>query len=68
MRKGPPEVLKSLYTNPEVPADQYSFRLTLTMETGDERYAWLNKAVVLASAARSGKQGQSRRREDMTLS
>ncbi len=35
----------------------FSMRLQVTMETGDERYAWLNKAVVIASSARSGTQG-----------
>jgi hypothetical protein len=35
----------------------HSMRLTATLETGDERYAWLNKAVVIASSARSGTQG-----------
>jgi hypothetical protein len=35
-------------------------RLTVMMETGDERYAWVNKAVVIASSARCGNQGEWR--------
>jgi hypothetical protein len=43
---------KSLIIGPS-----FSMRLQVTMETGDERYSWLNKAVIIASSARSGKQG-----------
>lgn len=34
-------------------------RLTVVLETGDPRYEWLNKAVIIASAAKSGNYGQS---------
>lgn len=34
-------------------------RLNCFMETGDERYNWLNDLVVIASSARCGNQGVS---------
>jgi hypothetical protein len=33
-------------------------RLQCTFETGDERYKWINKEVVIASSARCGDQGE----------
>jgi hypothetical protein len=33
-------------------------RLNCFFETGDERYSWLNKQVVIASSARCGTQGE----------
>lgn len=32
-------------------------RLSCYFETGDERYSWLNREVVIASSARCGEQG-----------
>lgn len=39
--------------------DTDSMRLNCFFETGDERYKWLNKQVVIASSARCGTQGTS---------
>ena len=33
-------------------------RLVCFFETGDERYQWLNREVVIASSARCGDQGE----------
>jgi hypothetical protein len=42
-------------------------RLACFFETGDERYKWINEAVVIASSARCGNQGeQCRRLEDVS--
>jgi hypothetical protein len=34
-------------------------RLTVQLETGHPDYAWLNTAVIIASAAKSGNLGKS---------
>ena len=39
--------------NPPGPTE-FRMRFHLTMETGDERYSWLNEALVFASPGRSG--------------
>jgi hypothetical protein len=36
-----------------------SMRLVCFFETGDERYKWINREVVIASSARCGNQGKS---------
>lgn len=50
-RTGKREVLESLGDMERDPTD-YRMRLHVTAETGDERYSWLNQAVVIASSAR----------------
>jgi hypothetical protein len=51
-RHGPPEVLRALADGLEVDPSRYYMRTTPWFETGDARYAWLNKIVCVASGAR----------------
>lgn len=59
-RTGPRETLEKLF-DPElartVPAKEYSFRLYVSLETGDERYGFLNQAMWIGSGARHGSEG-----------
>jgi hypothetical protein len=52
-RTGKKEVLEKLGEG-KIGPDQYRMRLNLTMETGDERYSWVNDAVMIASSGRVG--------------
>ena len=62
-RTGPKEVLEKLF-DPELanevkPAD-YSFRLSIKLETGDERYKEkVNTGIWIGSGARRGAEGES---------
>ena len=61
-RTGSREVLERLF-DPEkandVDASEYSFRLTIKLETGDERYKDnLNTGIWVASGARRGAEGE----------
>ena len=51
-RHGPAEVLKRLAAGENVEPAHYYMRTTPLFETGDERYAWLNRIVCVASGAR----------------
>jgi hypothetical protein len=51
-RHGPAEVLKRLAAGENTDPARYYMRTTLLFETGDERYAWLNRIVCVASGAR----------------
>lgn len=51
-RHGSPEVLKRLAAGENVDPAHYYMRTTPLFETGDERYAWLNRIVCVASGAR----------------
>jgi len=51
-RHGPDEVLKKLAAGEAVDPSLYYMRTTPSFETGDERYAWLNRIVCVASGAR----------------
>jgi len=51
-RHGPAEVLKRLAEGENIDPAQYYMRTTPLFETGDERYAWLNRIVCVASGAR----------------
>jgi hypothetical protein len=51
-RHGPAEVLKRLAAGENVDPAQYYMRTTPLFETGDVRYAWLNRMVCVASGAR----------------
>lgn len=60
-RKGPREVLEKLF-DPEqaddVDPSEYSFRLTVKLETGDERYRdAVNSGMWVGSGARKGSEG-----------
>ena len=51
-RHGPAEVLTRLAAGENIDPAQYYMRTTPLFETGDERYAWLNRIVCVASGAR----------------
>ena len=51
-RHGPADVLKRLAAGENVDPAQYYMRTTPLFETGDERYAWLNRIVCVARGAR----------------
>lgn len=51
-RHGSPEVLKKLSSGESVDPSLYYMRTTPRFETGDARYAWLNRIVCVATGAR----------------
>lgn len=51
-RHGPPEVLEKLSRGEEAAPSLYYMRTTPRFETGDARYAWLNRIVCVATGAR----------------
>jgi Protein of unknown function (DUF3237) len=51
-RHGPAEVLKKLSSGENVDPSLYYMRTTPWFETGDARYAWLNRIVCVATGAR----------------
>jgi hypothetical protein len=51
-RHGPREVIDQLASGAQVDASLYYMRTTPRFETGDARYAWLNRIVCVASGAR----------------
>lgn len=61
-RTGPKDVLERL-NDPQVadtiPATQYKFRITLELETGDERYSFLNTCLWMGSGSRRSGESKS---------
>ena len=51
-RHGPADVLAKLSAGEEVDPSLYYMRTTPLFETGDARYAWLNRLICVASGAR----------------
>ena len=51
-RFGPPEVLAALARGEAVPPDAYSMRTQARLETGDPRYAWVNRTLFVGRGAR----------------
>jgi len=51
-RHGPADVLKDLSSGKEVDASLYYMRTTPLFETGDQRYAWLNRLICVGTGAR----------------
>jgi hypothetical protein len=51
-RHGPAEVLKKLASGESVDPSLYYMRTTPLFETGDTRYAWLNRMVCVGTGAR----------------
>jgi hypothetical protein len=51
-RHGPAEVLQKLSSGENVDPSLYYMRTTPRFETGDARYAWLNRIVCVATGAR----------------
>lgn len=52
LRHGPAEVLRRLAAGEAVDPAHYYMRTTPLFETGDARYAWLNRVVCVATGAR----------------
>jgi hypothetical protein len=52
VRHGPPEVVARINAGEDVDPASYYFRLFCRFETGDPRYLWLTRTLVVASAAR----------------
>ncbi len=52
VRHGPAEVLRKLAAGEAVDPALYYMRTTPWFETGDARYAWLNRVVCVATGAR----------------
>jgi len=52
VRHGPADVLKKLSSGKNVDPALYYMRTTPSFETGDARYAWLNRIVCVATGAR----------------
>jgi hypothetical protein len=51
-RHGPPEVLARLAAGEALDPSLYYMRTTPWFETGDERYAWLNRTICVGSGER----------------
>jgi hypothetical protein len=51
-RHGPQEVLDRLMAGEIVPPDQYYMRTQARLETGDARYAWVNRTVFIGTGTR----------------
>ncbi len=52
VRHGPREVLDRIAANEPVAADEYTYRMSLSVETSDPELAWLNRGVFVAVGAR----------------
>jgi len=53
-RHGPPDVIRRLASGEPVDPGSYYMRTTPWFDTGDARYAWLNRIVCVATGARRG--------------
>lgn len=53
-RYGPADVMAEVAKGKPVDPAKYTFRLTMSFETSDPRYTWLNRAIGVASAMRLG--------------
>jgi hypothetical protein len=53
VRHGPPEVLAAIARGEQVDPAKYYFRATPTFETGDKKYAWLNRLLCICSGIRT---------------
>lgn len=51
-RHGPPEILAKLARGEEVPPDSYYMRTTARLETGDQRYQWVNRTIFVGTGLR----------------
>ncbi|OJJ37919.1 hypothetical protein ASPWEDRAFT_171371 [Aspergillus wentii DTO 134E9] len=52
-RSGPPEVLKALMEGDGVDPNSYWFHLHIKIETGHEKYRWMNNRVIVGRATRA---------------
>lgn len=55
-RHGPAEVIRDLATGKDVPPGAYYMRTHARLETGDPRYAWINRTLFVGTGARSARQ------------
>ena len=53
LRHGPPEVIAAIAAGEEVQPGAYYMRTHATLETGDERYRWINNHLFVGSGARN---------------
>jgi len=51
-RHGPAEVIEAIARGENVPADSYYMRTHAKLETGDERYDWVNNTLFTGTGAR----------------
>jgi hypothetical protein len=51
-RHGPPEVLEAVARGEDVDPALYYFRTYARLETGDERYAWVNRTIFVGTGQR----------------
>lgn len=51
-RHGPSEVINAIARGEDVPPDSYYMRTHARLETGDERYDWVNKTLFAGTGAR----------------
>jgi hypothetical protein len=51
-RHGPPDIIKQLAAGQDLDPALYYMRTALRFETGDARYAWLNRIICVATGAR----------------
>ena len=52
LRHGPPEVLAAIARGEQVDPTKYYFRAAPVFETGDKKYAWLNRIICVCSGVR----------------
>jgi hypothetical protein len=52
LRHGPPDVLERLAQGQEVDPSEYYMRTVPRLESGDPRYAWVNRTVFVGTGAR----------------
>ncbi|KAG8157150.1 hypothetical protein KVR01_012858 [Diaporthe batatas] len=68
-RTGPPDVLTRLLDPVEgdkVSPDEYRFRIFIRLETGDDRYRWLNEGMWIGSGVRRGLEAHNMEAEGYT--
>ncbi len=52
-RHGPPEVLAAIARGEQIDPTRYYFRASPIFETGDKKYAWLNRTICVCSGVRT---------------
>ena len=53
IRHGPPEALAAIARGEQLDPSKYYFRGLLTFETGEKKYAWLNRLLAVCSGVRT---------------
>ncbi len=56
VRHGPPEVIAALARGEDQPADRYYMRTHARLESGDPRYAWVNRMLFVGAGVRRASQ------------